>query len=349
MVKRTLPALAALFLAGAGLAAAWAWTHRAEPRTETMRGSSTREFVTTTTRTKPEKPRPKPVPKPVARTVPWPTYGFDSARSHVAGFDHRPPFRRVWLVETGNLLEFPPAVGYGKVYVSQVKGRFLAIDAKTGKIAWEHDFKHCEASSPALWRGIVYQTYMQALPCDRGDRSQRGFLVAMDAESGKILWRFDAGAIESSPLIVRGTVYFGSWDHHVYALNARTKTLRWRFEADDEVNTSVAYSDGAVFFATDAGSVYSLDARTGRLRWERHDGSEYFYATPTVAYGRVFIGNTNGAVYAYGARTGDLLWVAHAGTYVYTAAAVWNRTVYVGSYDGGFYAFDAATGDQKWR
>lgn len=346
MLKRLILALAVLLLAGAGCTAAWVWTHRTEPRTETTRGSSTREFVTTG-RAKPEKPKR---PQKVVRKVPWPTYGFDSARSHVAAdFEHRPPYRRTWLVETGNLIEFPPVVAYDKLYVAQVKGRFLAIDAETGKIAWERRFGHCEASSPTVWRGIVFMTFMQALPCDRGDRSQRGFLVAMDADTGKILWRFEAGAIESSPLLVRGTLYFGSWDHRVYAVNARTKTLRWSFEADDEVNTSVAYSEGAIFFATDAGSVYSLDARTGRVRWERHDGSEYFYATPTVAYGRVYIGNTNGALYAYGARSGDLLWVAHAGTYVYTAAAVWNRTVYVGSYDGGFYAFDAATGNRKWR
>jgi outer membrane protein assembly factor BamB len=284
------------------------------------------------------------------REVPWPTYGFDNARSHVgADFTHMPPYRRVWLAETGHLIEFPPAVAYDKVYVAQVKGRFFAYDTKTGAIRWKKDFKHCEAAGPTVWRGVVYQAYMQPLPCDRFPRDQPGFVVAMNADTGKELWRFRGKPFESSPLIVRGTLYVGSWDHHLYAINARTKALRWKFEADGEVNTSAAYGDGAVYFATDAGSVYALDARTGRQIWKRSDGSEYFYATPTIAYGRVYIGNTNGALYAYGMHTGDLLWVAHAGTYIYTAAAVWDKTVYVGSYDGGFYAFDAATGDQKWR
>ena len=65
-----------------------------------------------------------------------------------------------------------------------------------------------------------------------------------------------------------------------------------------------------------------------RVRWSassfsRFGQREYFYATPTVAYGRVYIGNTDGTLYAFGARTGHLLWAQHAGTYVYSAAAVW--------------------------
>ena len=106
--------------------------------------------------------------------------------------------------------------------------------------------------------------------------------------------------------------------------------------------------------ATDGGSVYALSARSGRLRWRAqstgHFGSrEFFYATPTVAYGRVYIGNTDGTMYVFGARSGKLLWARPLGSYVYGAAAVWRRRVYVGTYDGRFYALNAATGDVIWR
>jgi outer membrane protein assembly factor BamB len=63
----------------------------------------------------------------------------------------------------------------------------------------------------------------------------------------------------------------------------------------------------------------------------------------------VFIGNADGTLYAFGASSGRLLWAQRAGTYIYTAAAVWRRRVYVGTYDGYFMAFDAATGDRIWR
>lgn len=331
-----------LFLAGVGFGAVYAWTRKDPPKQKVVRGSSTREYVTTQ---KPVKKRPKKV----VLEEPWPTYGFNIQRTHLTDFPHRPPFRRIWTAEAEGLIEFPPVAAYGRVYLAQEFGRFFAYDAKTGKRLWRKKFGHCAASSPTVAKGVVYQAYMQLFPCARGDRSARGFVVAMDAKTGRELWRYHVGATESSLLLVKGVLYFGSWDHRVYALDAKTRRVLWSFPTDDEVNSSGAYASGIVYFATDGGTLYALDARTGRLRWLFDRGREYFYATPTIAYGRVYIGNTDGTLYAFGATTGNLLWAQRAGTYVYSAAAVWRNTVYVGSYDGNLYAFDAATGDLKWR
>jgi outer membrane protein assembly factor BamB len=53
-------------------------------------------------------------------------------------------------------------------------------------------------------------------------------------------------------------------------------------------------------------------------------------------------------MYAFGAKSGKLLWAKGTGSYIYSSAAVWEKTVYAGSYDGNFYAFDAGTGDVRW-
>ncbi len=173
----------------------------------------------------------------------------------------------------------------------------------------------------------------------------------MDAASGKERWRFPVSS-ESTPLVVDGTLYVGSWDGRLYALNARTGKQRWAFDAGEELNSAAAYADGVVYIGSDGSRCSRSTRRPAPERWRAAGFSrgqrEYFYATPTVAYGRVFIGNTDGMVYAFGATSGKLLWAQSAGTYVYSAAAVWRQTVYVGSYDGNFYALDAATGDVRW-
>jgi outer membrane protein assembly factor BamB len=316
-----------------------------------VRGSTTVEFVPTQV---PAKPRP---PKVVIAT-PWPTYGYDVARTRNAWQlkNVKPPFRKLWTVRSGSLLEFPPVVAGGRVFVSQQHGRIFAINAQNGNVLWSHQFNRCAASSPTVADQVVYVTLMQPHPCRREPRTQRGVVLALDTVTGKVLWQFNgAGAVESSPLLVGNLLYFGSWDHHLYALDVRTHKIRWTFEADDELNSSPAYSSGMVFIGSDGGSLYAVDATTGKQRWRSQsfshfpNGREYFYATPALAYGRVFIGNTDGYLYAFGATTGHLLWAKHAGTYVYTAAAVWKKTVFVGSYDGNFYAFDAGTGDLKWK
>jgi outer membrane protein assembly factor BamB len=344
-MKRLLIGTALLLVAAVAAGGLWAWN---ETRAKTFRGSPTVEFV-------PERKPPKAKrPKREVLREPWPTYGYDLARTHVAGYDLRPPFRRLWMVRTGNLLEFPPVVAHGRLFVGQQRGRFFAIDARTGRVIWRKHFRHCSAASPTVHNGVVYMAYMQPYPCSKSDRTAKGFIAALRVRGGKLLWRFRTGAVESSPLLVGNFLIFGSWDHRLYSLHVHTRKLRWVFEADDELNSSPAYAGGTIYIGSDSGRLYALNSKTGRLRWRaeafsRFGRREYFYATPTVAYGRVFIGNTDGTLYAFGARTGRLLWAQDAGTYVYSAAAVWNRTVYVGSYDGFVSAFDAATGELRWR
>ena len=149
---------------------------------------------------------------------------------------------------------------------------------------------------------------------------------------------------------MKRTLYFGSWNRRIYAVNARTGRKRWSYGADEEVNTSAAYWRGTIYIASDAGTVYALSARTGRLRWKAHPGSsEFFYATPTVAYGRVYIGQTDGTMYSFGAKTGKLRWAKPLGSYIYGAAAAYKKRIFVGTYDGFMYALDAATGDVRWK
>jgi outer membrane protein assembly factor BamB len=341
MKRRWLIALAALLLLAAGVAVAafvvWKQRHPGS-----IRGSASTEFETA------EGPGATTRPQEEVREIPWPTYGYDNARTRFApDFHLRPPFHKLWRVRAGSLLEFPPVVGYGHVYVGTNRGRFLAIHTETGKIAWEKDFRRCIAASPAIGSDVVYQPFMDPSPCAEHEQDAPGYMVAMDAETGKELWRFRAGVIESSPLLVDDVLYFGSWDRKLYALDAKTHRVKWTFSTGDKIKGGPAYANGTIYFGSYDRKVYALDARTGRQRWSAK-GAGTFYATPAVAYGRVFIGSTDGRVYAFGARSGHLLWARATGGYVYSSAAVWNGKVYAGSHSRRFYALDAGTGDVRW-
>jgi outer membrane protein assembly factor BamB len=346
-MKRVLIGLGVLLLLATGAAAgAYLWTKH---QSRDVHGSATQEFETN------EAPGATTRPEPEVLEEPWPQYGFDLERTRYAPeFKLRPPFRRLWMVRGGKLIEFPPVVAYGKLYVATSDGRFLAVDAETGKIAWERDLGRCTASSPAVAGKVVYQALMHGLPCGKPKQKAPGYVVAMDAETGNVLWRFQAGVIETSPLLVNGKIYVGSWDKNVYALDAATGRKLWSFRTGDQVKGGPAYAKGTLYIGSYDGNVYALYARTGKLRWRtraqnRFGGIGNFYATPALAYGRVYIGNTDGKVYAFGAKSGKLLWSKTTGNYVYGSAAVWDRKVYAGSYDGHFYALDAATGDVRWR
>ena len=345
---------ASLLTLGMGTAlGGWAW-HEKRPRD--VVGSPTEEFSSTL---KPEKPKPSGRPRVELNQVQWPTYGYDMQRTHLAPAwrNLRPPYHGLWKLKARADIEFPPSVAYRKVYVAQQKGRFYAVNARTGKVIWTQHFPNCSAASPTIDDGIVYQAYMHTLPCSKHAARAEGFVVAWNARNGRQLWKVRAGTVESTPLIVGKMLYFGSWDHHLYAYRLRGERrplLQWTFTADDQIVAAPASAGNLVIVATSNGSVYGVARKTGRQRWHatsfaRFGSREYFYATPTVAYGRVFIGNADGTVYAYGATTGHLLWARQVGTYVYTAAAVWRKTVFVGTWDGNFVALDARTGNVRWR
>jgi outer membrane protein assembly factor BamB len=334
-------ALVAVLAVAAGV---YAYQQEKEPIEK--RGSASEEFVTT------DEPKPQPPQKRNPR--PWPTYGYDAGRQHISPYDHRPPYRRLWKIDAHDTLEFPPTVGYGKVFVAQQKGLFFALDDQTGRVRWRKSLGRCAASSPTIGKGVVYQSYMHRVECLQDQAGADGFLVAWDADTGRERWRFDSAPIESSPLLKNGRLYVGTWDRNVYAIDADTGRKIWSFGADDQVNTSAAYWKGRIYIASDGGTLYALSARTGRLLWSAQSQSkfgsrEFWYATPTVAYGRVYIGNTDGTMYVFGAKSGKLLWARPLGTYIYGAAAVYERRVFVGTYDGKFYALDAATGDTVWQ
>lgn len=308
---------------------------RLHPRAHLVEGSTTTQFT-------PRAPRIVPPPQGVA----WPTYGYDGARLRNAPLPLRPPFRRVWTFHGRALLEFPPAVAYGRVYLPTFDGRFYALDATTGHVVWHRQAGRCGWASPAVAAHVVYVTFIGSSECRHARAG--GELDAFAASNGALRWRRQLGPVESSPLVEAGVVLVGDWDGYVWSLDARTGRTRWRTRLDGAVKGSLAISGRRVFIGTYAGSVYALDTHTGAVRW-RSSGHGRFYSSPAAAYGRVFIGSLDGGVYAFGQATGDVLWTRPTGGYVYASPAVARRLVLVGSYDHRFYALDVGTGDVRWR
>jgi outer membrane protein assembly factor BamB len=287
-------------------------------------------------------------PEPLPQTISWPVFGGGPKRTQVLPPKLRPPFRRVWTLKAHSLLEFPPVIAYGRLYLGTNSGRVLAVDAATGKVAWRKNVKRCIASSPAVGDGVVYVSQMDDAPCPVHDETQPGYVVALDAATGRRVWKFKTGINESSPLLDKGVLYFGTWDGKVYALAAKTKKPLWTFETGDRVKGGAALARGTLLVPSYDGNVYGIDAATGEERWTSSPGAP-LYATPAVAGGRVFVGSTGGSVYAYDVEDGGFVWSRSLGDAVYSSPAVWRNTVYVGSYNGSLYALDAASGDVRWQ
>jgi quinohemoprotein ethanol dehydrogenase len=155
-------------------------------------------------------------------------------------------------------------------------------------------------------------------------------------------WTWDipgeVGLIEATPLLHDGVLYgAGTWGF-LYALDARTGRLKWKWDPavvrggragggqtviNGATSRGVALYDGKVYAGLTDGRLVALDAETGDLVWVRmtlpYGNSEYMITgAPRVYNGNVIIGNggaefhgVRGYVTAYDAQTGDAVWRFH--------------------------------------
>jgi outer membrane protein assembly factor BamB len=311
-----------------------------------VRGSSTEEFVTTETAAR---------AAPGENKVVWPMFGFDASRRRAPDdIRLRPPFRTRWYVSGGALVEFPPAIAYGRLYFANRVGAVYAVSTDRPRVDWKFHSGRCAAASPAVSQRLVYMAFLNRPPCNKPRPGIDGEVIALDAKTGRVRWRRTIGPSESSALVAQGRVYVGDWNGKVYALAARSGRTVWTATTGGKVKSGVTFSDGRIYVGSYDSHVYAFDSRTGRRLWrasaqERLGSLGTFYSTPAVAYGRVYIGSTDGKMYSFGATSGKLRWSHGTGGYVYASPAIWRKRVFAGSYDGRFYAFDAATGDVRWR
>jgi len=177
-----------------------------------------------------------------------------------------------------------------------------------------------------------------------------GLTAAQGTSGADLLWKFetDDEIKWSSPTVVDGTVFVGSHDHNVYALDATTGDKQWQFEANDRVRSPPMVADGTVFVGSHDQNLYALDSETGDKRWQFETRGGAVKHSPTVAGGTVFVGSDDHNVYALNAETGDKRWQFEANDRVKSPTAA-DGTVFVGSDGQNLYALDAETGGKRWQ
>jgi outer membrane protein assembly factor BamB len=203
----------------------------------------------------------------------------------------------------------------------------------------------------------------------RGDAKNTGRGTGRGA-TGVQRWQFQTGApIFSTPAIAAdGTVYAGSLDGKLYALDGLTGAVKWAFQTGgpiEEAGPGIG-PDGTVYVGSDDHKMYALDPKTGTKKWEflttaiifsspsfGRDGTVYFgsfFLSTVGANGAPPSGPFDGNVYAVNGKTGALKWKYQTASAVGSTAGIGSDgTVYIGSNDGNVYALDGATGQLKWK
>ena len=165
-------------------------------------------------------------------------------------------------------------------------------------------------------------------------------LAVADIPRLKMKWSFgfpNAMRARSQPAVAMNSVFVGSQDGTVYALDLETGCVRWAYQASAEVRTGIVpgqFGDGppAVYFGDIIANLYAVNARTGELLWKTSADDHHsatLTGTPAYHEGIVYVPVSSleviaaaaadyecctfrGKVVAYDALDGSIRWQSYA-------------------------------------
>ncbi|MFB3889883.1 MAG: PQQ-binding-like beta-propeller repeat protein, partial [Candidatus Bathyarchaeia archaeon] len=216
-------------------------------------------------------------------------YAFDATTGHL-----------VWKYK-GPGLAYPGYVNIadGKVYASTGQDganpygegapQFTCFDAYTGRVIWQLNDVELGAG-PGPTTLIAYGNLYAITPSGYTVRPGANSLIAYGSKKDwsmflgdpahtatgyggpldmNLSWKYKTNAqVVSSPAVVQGKVYIGSYDQNMYCLDAANGAKLWNFTTGYPIMSSPAVVGGKVFTGADDGFIYCLNANTGEQIWK---------------------------------------------------------------------------------
>lgn len=244
----------------------------------------------------------------------------------------------------GEILASPLPVGRLLIVVDGA-GDVSAFDA-AGNPAWSHRIDAPIYARPVSDGSRVYVV------------DARGGVTALDASSGARIWGVQVAeyTVEAPVALKDGVLYFGSWDEHVYAVNAADGAVLWKSKGEGSATKPASryYSPadappvvagGGVFVADRAMLLAQFDAATG----ERSGSWENCSAVAASEAGdALYLRRTDGRLTRM-RPDGEVLWDVQAGMSAVPAPPVESHgVVYAASGGGTVRALSADDGRELW-
>jgi outer membrane protein assembly factor BamB len=189
-----------------------------------------------------------------------------------------------WQFNSPGAIKASPSFHQGRVYAADYEGAMFCLDADSGRLLWRTNTTKVPPygeggfySSPAIAFGRVYAA--------RDD----GTVFAFGARGGRVAWSFPThDYIYGSPAVAavpgtRPSVYIGSYDKRLYALDALTGKREWSFDVGGPVPGTATVIGHTVYTSSfKTREAIGIDVRTHRPTFRLRQAGY----TPAVSDGR---------------------------------------------------------------
>ena len=227
----------------------------------------------------------------------------------------------------------PPVIADGVVYTIDPEAKITATNLQTGARVWRQVLTPDVSEKKAFWQIIGGNRkaseigFGGGVAVDNGKlfaASGFGFVTALDAASGEVLWTFQSNApVRAAPTAANGAVYVRNIINHFVAIDQETGKELWSFESFEEqakflTATSAAANEEIVVVPFSSGEVTALRAENGRQLWTKTVARSNqrtalsnladVAGSPIIDRGVVYAVSHAGQMSAIDVRSGQSIW-----------------------------------------
>ncbi|NMM42631.1 outer membrane protein assembly factor BamB [Pseudoalteromonas arctica] len=274
----------------------------------------------------------------------------------------------IWQESIGDGVEhyfsrLTPAVYKDRVFVASRAGKVEALSLENGNTLWETDVREnltfwpWQSDISAKLSGGILQAYGKIFI-----GSEHGYLVALDRETGDVVWRKKVpGEVLSKPAAGDGLIYVNLGSGKLLALHPDTGEERWSHEQEVPALTlrgqsSPTVANGGVLVGLETGKLSVLISDSGYSAWSAEiatpKGASEFErlvdvdTQPLISGPYAYAIAYNGNLAAVDIRSGNVVWKREYSSY--REIAMDTQTIYVVDSNGVVYALDKTSGIERW-
>lgn len=173
-----------------------------------------------------------------------------------------------------------------------------------------------------------------------------GYTYDFSTENGTLEWKFRTnGPVWSTPVIDNGVAYFGSLDHHVYAVDITNGSQIWRSKTGGGVTAKPVVVGNKILVGSFDSNLYALDRDTGSTVWKFTAAERWYWGGAVATEEIVYAPSLDGVLYAIGIADGLERWRLKTDGPIIGMPAIIVDKIAVPSRDGGIYLVSLGSGE----
>lgn len=226
-----------------------------------------------------------------------------------------------WKTKLIGAIRTQPVLSHDTVYIVAENDTVTALARDDGRILWTYDKEPVEEITISGHAGLLLED----------GRLYAGFtdgaVAAINPADGRLFWEVETSVdvelrpgnvpqfldVDTTPVLLRGTLYIASFTAGLYALDADSGTVQWR-DAEFQGVTGIAAAGRMLVISSARRGVSLLDLRTRKVQWEKAPERGAPTAPIVTNTGTVIYGETQGSLLALSLSDGREIARAEGGS-----------------------------------